>query len=756
MIRILLAFVAGVWLFQFQSRIPDTDLFGIYLLLGLCAIPLRWLRLPVWLVLGFAWAHGHALLTRPPSLPQIDLTRLVWASGRVDSLVDREAGRSRFVLATTRLEQDGRSFAGDWRLQVSWYRDAPVLQPGQSWRLRLRLRPVWGYSNPGGFDYARWLYQQGITHTASVRSDPDNQRLTAASGAWLLRVRQHLSAAIAAQDAGAPASSLLRALVVGDRRGFQRDHWQAFTATGTNHLVAISGLHVGLVAGLVAALAGWLWRRLPGCCARWPAIQIGVVSGGLAALGYAALAGFAIPTQRALLMLMVAGAALLGGRTRQPGVILAVALALVVAWSPMAVMNAGLWLSFAAVGVILWVLLPGQPSSTARHWLRLQLAMGMALLPLLLLFFGQASLIAPLVNLLAIPWFSLLLVPLALLATLLWLVWPGVGEFAWQGWLWLGRWTLSVLQAVAEWDWVTVSWAVPQPALVGLAGIGALLLLAPRGVPARWLGLLLVLPLLTRQPERPAPGAFELTLLDVGQGLALVVRTAGHLLVYDAGPRFRSGFDTGSVVVVPFLRQLGADEIDTLVISHGDSDHAGGASAVREGLPVGRLLSGEPADVSGAEYCAAGDGWQWDGVKFALLSPLPDGQVQGNNASCVLLISNDHASLLLTGDMEAEVEQRLLTAGQLGHTDVVVAPHHGSLSSSTGDFVRLLSARHVLYATGRGNRWGFPRPEVVARWREQGATGWDTARDGAVRVHFPANQGSLRVYTHRRRHYWQP
>lgn len=753
---VLLAFVAGAWLFQFQSRIPDTSLFGIYFLLLLCLLCLRSLRLPVFLVLGFAWAHGHALLTRPHPLPVHDPAQSVWLSGRIDSLVDRDFRRSKFMLHVDALELKDQTIKGPWRLQVSWYRGAPELLPGEVWRLKLRLRPVWSYANPGSLDYARLLYQQGITHAATVRKDSDNQRLEAASGAWLLRLRQYLAVSISALDDGAPSSSLLRALVVGDRRGFSRDDWQAFTATGTNHLVAISGLHVGLVAGLVAILAGGLWRRLPRLCARWPALSVGVCCGAVAALVYAALAGFALPTQRALLMLLVGGVTLVAGRSREPWAILALALALVVAWSPMAVLSAGLWLSFAAVAVIMWVLLPGRVGSTGRRWLGLQLSLGLALLPLLLLFFGQASLISPLVNLLAIPWFSLLLVPLALLSTLLWLIWPSLGEWVWRGWLWLADGTLALLQSVAAWDGITMAWAVPHPALVGLAGLGVMLLLAPRGVPTRWLGFLLLLPLLTRQPAQPASGAYEVTVLDVGQGLAVVLRTARHVLVYDTGPRFRSGFDTGAAVVLPFLRQLGVSRIDTLMISHGDSDHAGGVESVRRGLPVERVLSGEPADVADAEPCVAGQAWQWDGVMFEVLSPASNGNAEGNNASCVLQVSNGARRLLLTGDMEGKVERQLVMAGKLVATDVVVVPHHGSKTSSTAGFVRALSPRHVIYAAGRHNRWHFPRPTVVTRWRDQGATSWNTATDGAVRVAVPAGDGPVRLLAYRRRHYWQP
>lgn len=755
MIVYLLSFVGGVWLFQYQPRIPDPTLFAVYLSLGVLALWTRWLRWPVWLVAGFAWAHGHALLTRPEPLPPMATQGPVWATGRIASLVHSSAGRTRFVMTVDRLAQDGRAVAGHWPLRVTWYRDSPKILPGETWRLLLRIRPAEGYSNPGGFDYARWLYQQGIGHTASVRRNNGNGRVSPVRGFWLARARQRLSDAIAALGGG-PSAALLRALVVGDREGFGSADWRVFTATGTNHLVAISGLHIGLVAGLVGFAAGGVWRRLPVLCARVPAMHAAVVRGTLAALVYAALAGFSIPTQRALLMLAVAGVAWLGGRGRQPARVLALALAVVVAWQPVAVLSPGLWLSFVAVAAILWVMLPAHGSGKLRRWVTLQLALGAALLPLLLLFFGQASLSAPLVNLLAIPWFSLLLVPLALLASLLWVAMPAAGDALWRVWLGLGQWTFDALRIAAHWDWALLTHPVSHAGLLPLAAAGVLLLLAPRGMPGRWLGLVLVLPLATRQPPTPAPGTFTLTMLDVGQGLALVVRTHDHVLVYDAGPRFRSGFNSGAAVVLPYLRENSIGRIDALIASHSDIDHAGGIPALRDALPVARLLSGEPSLVAGASACVTGQRWRWDGVTFTVLSPPVGTPPVGNNASCVLRVSNGVHDLLLTGDIEAEVERRLLADAELAPTDVVVVPHHGSLSSSTTGFVRELAPIRVLYATGRDNRWGFPKATVVARWREQGASSWDTARDGAVTVNFPASGRPIRVRGARRHHYWQP
>jgi competence protein ComEC len=757
MIRYLLAFVLGVWLFQPQPRLPDVSLFGLYPIVWLAALAWRGYRLPACLVLGFAWAHGHALLTRPAPLPALDLTRPVWVEGRVDSVVDTNPLRTRFVLQATTLAQNGTNYTGDWRLRVSWYRERQHVVPGERWRLRVKLRPVWGYHDPAGFDYERWLYSQGIRYSASVVPDHAARRLAAAQGESLTGWRQALAQAMTAVDKDRAGSALLRALVVGDRSGFKHSDWQAFAATGTNHLVAISGLHIGLLAGLVAGMIGWLWRRIPALCRRWSALSAAALGGAVAAVVYAGLAGFAIPTQRALLMLAFALFALLAGRCQNPWHTLALALAAVVAWSPLAVTQAGLWLSFGAVAVILLVVRSRRPKATAwREWPRLQLAVAIGLLPLLLLFFQQASLIAPLVNLLMVPWFSLVMVPLALLGTLLWLISPTLGTAAWQGWMWLATPTLDLLHQVANWHWASIAWPAPSALGLGLALLAMLLWLLPRGIPARWTLLPMLLPLALSRPQTPPPGGFVVHLLDVGQGLAVAVRTASRVLVYDAGPRYRSGFNTGAAVVLPFLRQLGVTRIDTLIASHADSDHVGGVPALLRSLPVGHLLAGEPTELPGSVACHAGQSWTWDGVRFQILSP-PSGQARdGNDASCVLRVSGVGGSLLVPGDMEAYSERVLLAAGSLSPTTVVVAPHHGSRTSSTAGLIAALQPRHVLYATGHANRWGFPKPDVATRWREQGAQSWDTAHDGAVTVRFAADTTPVRVSVARRDHYWLP
>lgn len=756
MIRFTLVFVAGVLLFQYQPRLPHPALFAGYSLLLAAAVPLRWCRLPAWLALGFAWAHGHALLTRPSALPFTDTQAPVLAEGRIVSLVDTDSHRSRFIFEADRLQHDGVSYRGHWRLRLSWYRGVPKLLPDDLWQLSVRLRPVHGYANPGGFDYARWLYGEGIRYQGTVLDASENGRLDVSEGAGVARLRQRISEAIAGAvtGAGRSAAALLRALVVGDRSGFSQSDWRLFRATGTNHLVAISGLHVGLVAALVMGLVSLVWRRSQYLCSRWPARSAGALAGWFSALGYAALAGFAIPTQRALLMLTVGLLMLLLSRQQRLGDALAAALLAVVCWSPMAVGSAGLWLSFTAVAVLFWAVADERQrgGQWLLRWGRAQLAISIGLLPLLLAWFQQASLIAPVVNLVAIPVFSLLLVPLALLATLLWLAWPSAGEAGWHLAAWVSDGVLTVLHGLADTPGASLAFATPSPLVLFLAVCAAAILFAPRAVPSRWLAVLLFMPLLANRAAVPAPGAFRFTLLDVGQGLSMVVHTRSHVLVYDAGPRYRSGFNTGDAVVAPYLRRLGVQHIDRLVISHSDIDHAGGLPALLRDFSVGQLLEGE---VERGSPCRAGQHWSWDGVRFEMLHPSGD-SLTGNNASCVLRVSNAGGSVLITGDIEALSERQLADHDLLEPTTVVVVPHHGSRTSSTAAFIAGTHPDYVLYAVGHDNRWGFPKPDVMARWQAIGASRWDTAVDGAVQLDFPAEIGPVRVHGSRRRHYWNP
>ncbi|MCQ4347882.1 DNA internalization-related competence protein ComEC/Rec2 [Pseudomonas stutzeri] len=722
----LIALCAGLLALRLLPALPGTP---VLLAAGLLGGLLLFGRLrPLGLfLLGLAWACASAQAALDDRLAAELDGRTLWLQGRVVGLPEQGEGVVRFQLE----QAEARRAALPARLRLSWY-GAPPLAAGEVWRLAVRLKRPRGLVNVHGFDYEAWLTARRIGASGTVKA---GERLAAGAGpaAWRDRLRAALLATPARGREGAVA-----ALVLGDGSGLSGADWQVLQATGTVHLLVISGQHVALLAGLLYALVValfrlGLWPRdrpwLPWACV--------LALGG--ALGYGWLAGFEVPVQRACAMLAVV--LLWRWRFRHLGAWLPLlaALALVLLIEPLASLQPGFWLSFGAVALLVWCF--GARLGSARGWLvlpRVQWAMTLGLLPLLVALGLPVSLSGLLANLLAVPWVGVGVVPLALLGTLL-LPLPGVGA----GLLWLaglqldGLFRLLALLAEQAPPW---QFAAPPPWAVPLGLGGALLLLLPRGVPLRLFGALLLLPLLAPLPPRIAEGQAEVRVLDVGQGLAVLVRTARHSLLYDAGPALR-GFDSGERVVLPALRGLGVARLDALLLSHADSDHAGGAPALLAALPVGRLLAGE-ADAlrlpRPVESCRDGERWRWDGVGFTTWQWAQAGN--GNDASCVLLVEALGERLLLTGDIGVAAERRLLASGRGLQAEWLLAPHHGSRSSSSAPFVAAVAPRAVLISRGWGNSFGHPHPGVLARYREAGAVVYDTAAQGALRLRLGARQ----------------
>lgn len=751
------AFVGGVLLFQQLPVLPS----GAWLLAGALLVPCwrlcrRWLLLPM-LATGFLYAFSHALVTAPSTLPDSFLGETLWVEGEIAGLPDSRDRRTRFLFRADSLQLGDERLRGEWLFRVSWYREVPGLHAGERWRLPLRLKKVIGYRNPGSFDYAGWLYAQGVRYSGYVKGQGERIR----PSRWNLDgLRQQISRRLEEIVDSPRAASVMRALAVGDRSGLERRDRDVFAATGTSHLMAISGLHIGLVSGLVYLLGRLLWRRFPVLCGRWPAGVAAALPAMLAGTGYAALAGFSLSTQRALVMLLVIMGALVWRRHLHPLQGLLVALLLVVILDPLSLRSAAFWLSFGAVGILYWVALQ-EPAKWA--WLWSQFAISLGLMPILAWQQMELSLLSPLVNLFAIPLFSFLVVPGVLLGLLLEAAtgWPG--SLLLQGTAALVEKLLALLRWLARWN----------PVLSGreplLWGVLAGLILVPgwrrwRGS-RRW-GLLLVYGAavlgtgFVLLPDRPRANTFEFRLLDVGQGLAAVVRTSDHLLVFDTGPRFPSGFNTGSAVVAPYLRTLGAGRIDRLVLSHGDTDHVGGAAGLLQQVAVAEILGGEPDRLelrTQVTPCRRGEQWWWDGVHFRILSPgIRDG-LEGNDASCVLRVSTGDQALLLTGDIGAGMEEKLVVRERERlKSTVVVAAHHGSSSSSTSTFIDTVAARYVLFSAGVHNRWGFPRAEVQRRWCEAGVLPLNTAVEGSIGFRFtPVGVQGPFLHAESDRRYWQ-
>ncbi|MBF7731333.1 DNA internalization-related competence protein ComEC/Rec2 [Pseudomonas sp. N040] len=722
----LLALAAGLLSLRFLPDLPPTWLLLCLPVLGLMLLPYRSYPLALFLF-GFSWACLSAQSALDERLsPALD-GRTLWLEGRVSGLPEQADGVQRF-----QLEQVGsRRQRLPSRLRLGWYGGPPV-HAGERWRLAVKLKRPRGLVNPQGFDYEAWLLAQRIGATGSVKAGELLQRASGAGG-WRDAVRQRLLQAPAQGRGGT-----LAALVLGDDSGLSAADWRLLQDTGTVHLLVISGQHIVLLAGLLYALVAGLARlglwppRMP-----WLPAACGLAFAG--ALGYGLLAGFEVPVRRACVMLAVV--LLWRLRFRHLGVWTPLLLALlaVLLVEPLASLQAGFWLSFAAVAVLALVFSGRLGGWRWWHsWWRAQWALSLGLLPLLLALQLPISLSAPLANLLAVPWVSVLVVPLALLGCLL-LSLPPLGDAL----LWLAGGLLvvlfEVLGALAQLSPAWIFPAVPLWAwLSGMAGV--LLLLLPAGVPLRLLGLALLLPLLWPPLQSPRPGRAEVWVLDVGQGSAVLVRTAGHTLLYDAGPR-SGDFDQGARTVLPALRHLGIRRLDRLLLSHADADHSGGAPAVFAGLPVAQVLSGEAAALPpqlNAQACAEDAGWSWDGVQFRLWR-WPQAP-EGNPSSCVLRVQAHGESVLLTGDIDQAAERALQKSGWPLQSDWLLSPHHGSRSSSSPAFLRAVGPQAVLISRGNHNPYGHPHPLVMQRYRQLGLTVHDTVLEGALQIDLGARQ----------------
>ena len=732
-----IAMLAGVLAVLTLPALPSGT---VLLLAALPAALLLWLWRPLRVLMlvpvGFAWCWWCAQQQLSLRLSAAPEGRELALSGWVASIPQIHPEYASFEFAVEQLDGRVPGQGIPKLVRLSWLDVATVPGPGQHWDFKVRLKRPRGYMNPGSFDYEGWLLRHGIGATgyvlpgqAAVR--PGGERYS------LLRARAAILRAIHGALGNNSFAGVAAALAVGDRGGIDTRQWRVFQNTGTAHLVAISGLHIGLVAGLAFFLINFMWRRSIWLCAHVPVPRAAAVAALLAASLYAAMAGFSVPTQRALIQLAaIAGATLLRRHARVWDM-LGLALIGVLLINPLSAGEVGFWLSFGAVAAIFYVFsgrLHANRSKVAQLF-RTQWAVGIGLLPLLVFFFQRASLVAPLANVVAVPVYSLLVVPLILAGVVLLGIWSWAGSLLLKAAAGVMASTWPLLEYLA---YLPVSqWNTPEPSIpvLACAVAGTLWLMMPRHIPARWLGLLLLLPMFVPQPSAIPAGGFNLTLLDVGQGLSAVVRTQRHTLVYDTGPGFTDS-DAGQLVVIPWLRSRASGAPDLTIVSHADNDHAGGLRSLRTVWPRMPVLSGAPARVAGAERCVRGQSWDWDGVRFEILSPEADGPADGNDASCVVQITGAGGNALLVGDLMRGGEQRLLqyAASQLG-SDVLVVPHHGSRSSSSAAFIEAVAPRFALFPVGYRNRWGFPSRQVLENYRAAGAGLLDTASSGAVEMH---------------------
>lgn len=711
-------------------------------------------------LLGFAWCAFRADLALQARLPRELESRDFVVTGVVDALPLRRDDATRFVLRVESAALDGDDIGLHGRVRVSWYDRVPEeLAACSRWQLHLRLKRPRGLVNRGGFDSERQALERGIVAVGYVRESEHNRRI-GERALCVDQLRESISRGIAARVADPHDAALLQAFAIGDTRGLEQGDWEVARANGIPHLIAISGFHVGVAAIFGTALAWLLWTAWPrlGLYVAFPLAQ---APAALAtATLYGVLAGGSLPTVRTLAMIAVVTLTRFGRRAGSAPHALALALLSILLLDPLATLAAGFWLSFVGVAFLMLCLVRGHGMRGFLRELTIgQLVMTVSLLPLSIWFFGEASLVGALSNVIAVPVISFVIVPLCLLGVLALLtvqplaapflrIAAGIAHAQW----WL-------LERLAQWPGAHWYLPSPSPCTLLLALLGATWLFAPRGIPCRVFGVLLFLPLLSPPRASPVAGSFEAVVIDVGQGLSVLVRTRSHALLFDAGARYPSEFDLGEAAVLPTLRAYGVGTLDRLVISHGDNDHAGGAAAVARAFPQAFLSSGEPQRLPVfAARCRSGETWDWDGVRFRMLDPDPwADSPHANDRSCVLLVEGIGGRLLLPGDISSRVESDVASKVGAGAPLVLVVPHHGSRSSSSAAFLAALQPAVAVVSAGWRNRFHHPAREVVARYAATGLVLANTATEGALHLAFPID-AAPRIDARERgvqRRYWR-
>lgn len=694
-----------------------------------------------------------------------------------------DSARFRFEVESAR-ESDGRLVQLPSQLLLGWYGgrlneygvQAPPsdLRPGDRWQFMVRLKAPHGHINPHGFDYELWLWEQGLQATGYVRNGSKDMVPQWLGQTWAYpveRLRQRVRSAIDTRVTDQAMAGIVAALLVGDQAAIERTDWEVFRATGVAHLMAISGLHITGLAWLAAQCVGWLWRRSDVWSPRkpwslWlPAPVAASVCAALVALAYAMFTGWGVPAQRTVWMLGVVTVLRMHGLRWPLMHVWLTVCAVVLAFDPWALMQAGFWLSFVAVGVLFAAGSHAPVDRAVSAWTRAQRLwreqwlMSVCLAPLSLLLFHQVSVVGLLANLWAVPWVTLLVTPLCLLGLVLPLAWSVAAEALY----WL-VWLLKMCAGVSWAQW-SASAAPLWAGAVALVGMATWAVRVPMWL--RCFGVALVLPVLSWQTPRPAHGAFELVAADMGQGHAVLVRTATHSLLYDTGPRYSAETDAGQRVLVPLLRAWG-ERLDRIVISHQDSDHSGGAAAVMAMQPQADVWTSMVAEhplqqLALMQRCERGQSWDWDGVQFEVLHPSPSDyarKLKPNALSCVLRVTaspstpSQQVAALLAGDIEAAQEHDLLQSGLALQADWLLVPHHGSATSSTQAFLEAVDPRVAVVQAGYRNRFGHPRPDVLRRYSDLGVLVVQTPRCGAST--WRSEQPNLvQCERNQRQRYWQ-
>jgi competence protein ComEC len=756
----ILFFLTGILVVIQLSRLPSPLLSYLVIpcLLLTCAHFRLWLL--VFFLSGCLWAIFRADILLSEVLPDEVDGQAIQITGQIKGLTLYKERSIRFDFEIAEITGNGIALIPRLKkVRLSWYGKYPEIRPDETWHLTVKMKQPHGFRNPGGFDYEAYLFQNNIRATGYVLTKGgENYRIAKADYFTIDGLRNRIRENISHRFVDHPHFALILAVIIGDRSAMTDAQWRVLTETGTSHLLAISGLHIGMIAGFMFLIMRWLMSLTVIHFCSIPAQKIAAVCSIIAAILYAGLAGFSIPTQRALIMVVVTLVSLYFRRPMSPVQILSVALFLILVHDPFSVLSAGFWLSFSAISILMYGMLFRVANiSRLMSWGYGQLLLVIGMAPVMFFWFQQAPMLGGLANIISVPWVSFITLPLLFIGT----VFLGISES-------ISFFIMTMALISLDYLWSVLLLLeglknnlvyIPRPSIISLflAIMGSLLLLMPLGIPGRWLGACLLLPMIFPLSNRPAYGTYRTTTLEVGQGLAVVIETENHTIVYDTGPRFSQSFDAGEDILLPYIHFRGIREIDLLVQSHGDLDHIGGLQSLLDHIPVIKIISSVPDKIKhpNITLCRKGQFWIVDGVTLEVLHPIDSTSFTGNNASCVLKLDNGRYSVLLTGDIEKPAEQSMLEDEPASlAADFLIAPHHGSMTSSTEGFIHAVQPDYVIFPVGHGNRFGFPKSDIIARYQRREIKTLDTAISGAIELTLGKKDYKIIQYGQQNRRFW--
>lgn len=773
MISFILAFLTGdLWLQTF-SHLPSTmTLFYLSLLSVISSLLLKkyyqFSYIPFAFLCGFLYSvwYAHSILSW--TIKHEHEGKPLQITGIITSIPITGKYGTQFEFYVEKMKYLNSITYPNSTIKLTWpdplqttSTDMSKLKMGDTWQLLIRLKRIHGTQNPSAFDYEAWAFQKGIRATGSVINHSYNKMISHPVFSSLIhKLRRQLYEKIILYSPHTQTSPWLMGLIMGERRGISQENWQVLRNTGTNHLMVIGGLHIGILAAFTHFIISWLWRRIPNGVFIAPAQYVGTCAALFIAIIYSSLSGFSIPTQRASIMLTVFSIAILSNRKIKAWNAWSLALFCVLLFNPMSVLIESFWLSFGTIALIIYGMSHRLfPSGIWWKWGRVQWIIGIGLIPLTLMLFQECSLVSFIANTIAIPWLGFTILPLCFLSAVFLTIYPAIGGLL----LLLADKSLSGLWLFLSWishfHFSSLKIIVPNIFIFLILMLGFILMLLPAGVPGRWLGFIWILPVLLYKPVKPQTGEYWLTLLDVGQGLSAVIQTKSHILVYDAGPKFDASIDMGESIVIPYLRTMNTKKLDMLMISHADNDHIGGAPAILQAFPQTHVKTSAPEHIHSPRVsnCKSGEEWVWDDVHFTLLYPMETWVNSRNDNSCVLLIDNGHHKTLLTGDIEKYAETTLLTyLPEKLKTDIIIAPHHGSKTSGSPKFISAVNPEIVLYATGYRNRYHFPHQSVITAYDNIHAKSFNTVDTGSIQFKMTKEKeiSSPDCYRFNHKKYW--